>query len=717
MVGLTLSLGSGLPIGKEGPFVHVASVVATLLAKATSNCIEGLHIHDLRYTEMLATACAVGVACTFSAPIGGVLFSIEVTSVHFAVRNYWRGFFAAACSTTVFSFLRLLFHSSLATVEAFSPTHFPQESFIPQELPIFGLLGVVCGLAAAFFIIAHRHLALFYKQNDNIKRINQKSYIIIPILVSLLVSLTTFPGGYGKLIVGRLRFKDILTQLFEVCTFYRNNNTNILPCNEEVVKDWTNNGEASVFLTLSLFMLTYVCLTLLCSMLPIPAGIFIPVFVIGAAFGRLSGELIAFTFPNGLDVSSIPVYPGVYAIVCAAAFCGAVTHTVSISVIVFELTGQIVYLLPVVIAVLIANAVCAYFQPSIYDSMIDIKKLPHIPHLPPTSSLIHDLQAKDIMISDIKFIAKGATYIEVKELLESAPHIHAFPMVEDEESMILIGCVSRSYLSHQLKHKIRSIWQAEHPNAPSAPVNPVDLREASVNVISQVTEPHQNADQAHKGKEIFVIDPDSQLTGVELTSPSNAVPQRNSSDSHFDVQAGKNGKVRAKSATIQLTRSMQSLSRNLSQTFLSRKQGRTRKQFNYEFEQERLRVPIVLEEKHLNRTPLQVVEYTSLYKMYSLFHELSIHRVYVTHLGRLIGVIGHDELRVALEGGAPKSHANFPHKAELATTEASSSGANTNMPSCLKKDKIVPPVRSHVSFVTDIEESSEDSDSYAEEVK
>lgn len=69
---------------------------------------------------MLAAACAVGVACTFGAPIGGkyffniyvvflkfilflgVLFSIEVTSVYFAVRNYWRGFFAATCSAILF---------------------------------------------------------------------------------------------------------------------------------------------------------------------------------------------------------------------------------------------------------------------------------------------------------------------------------------------------------------------------------------------------------------------------------------------------------------------------------------------------------------------------------------------------------------------------------------------------------------------------------------
>lgn len=38
-------------------------------------------------------------------PFSGVLFSIEVTSVFFAVRNYWRGFFAAACGALVWQLL------------------------------------------------------------------------------------------------------------------------------------------------------------------------------------------------------------------------------------------------------------------------------------------------------------------------------------------------------------------------------------------------------------------------------------------------------------------------------------------------------------------------------------------------------------------------------------------------------------------------------------
>ncbi|KAH7961906.1 hypothetical protein HPB52_013250 [Rhipicephalus sanguineus] len=104
VIGLTCTLGSGLPLGKEGPFVHISSMIATVLSRIVAS-FKGIYENESRASEMLAAACAVGVACTFAAPLGGVLFSIEVTSVFFAVRNYWRGFFAAACGALVWQLL------------------------------------------------------------------------------------------------------------------------------------------------------------------------------------------------------------------------------------------------------------------------------------------------------------------------------------------------------------------------------------------------------------------------------------------------------------------------------------------------------------------------------------------------------------------------------------------------------------------------------------
>lgn len=54
----------------QGPFVHIASIAATLLSKLVTS-FQGIYENESRNTEMLAAACAVGVASCFGAPIGG----------------------------------------------------------------------------------------------------------------------------------------------------------------------------------------------------------------------------------------------------------------------------------------------------------------------------------------------------------------------------------------------------------------------------------------------------------------------------------------------------------------------------------------------------------------------------------------------------------------------------------------------------------------------
>lgn len=56
--------------GKEGPFVHIASISATLLSKLVTG-FQGIYENESRTTEMLAAACAAGVASCFAAPVGG----------------------------------------------------------------------------------------------------------------------------------------------------------------------------------------------------------------------------------------------------------------------------------------------------------------------------------------------------------------------------------------------------------------------------------------------------------------------------------------------------------------------------------------------------------------------------------------------------------------------------------------------------------------------
>lgn len=54
----------------------------------------------------------------------------------------------------------------------------------------------------------------------------------------------------------------------------------------------------------------------ICVSLAVPAGIFVPSFVIGACGGRIVGEIMAMSFPDGIRGRDGPqVFPGLYAVV------------------------------------------------------------------------------------------------------------------------------------------------------------------------------------------------------------------------------------------------------------------------------------------------------------------------------------------------------------------------------------------------------------------
>lgn len=86
VLGLTLAAGSGLSVGREGPNVHIASIVSWLMLKHL-RCFRELYKFPSLRRHILDAACAVGVSATFAAPIGGVLFSIEATTNYYEISN------------------------------------------------------------------------------------------------------------------------------------------------------------------------------------------------------------------------------------------------------------------------------------------------------------------------------------------------------------------------------------------------------------------------------------------------------------------------------------------------------------------------------------------------------------------------------------------------------------------------------------------------------
>lgn len=110
--GMICMLGTGLSLGKEGPFVHIAGCIAESLPYR-----ERETNRTLRH-QFLTAAVAVGVSCTFGAPIGGVLFAVEVSSFQFSVSNLWKAFFCSTISVLCFKLLGVLGTTATFTADA-----------------------------------------------------------------------------------------------------------------------------------------------------------------------------------------------------------------------------------------------------------------------------------------------------------------------------------------------------------------------------------------------------------------------------------------------------------------------------------------------------------------------------------------------------------------------------------------------------------------------
>uniref|UniRef100_A0A4W5L1L4 Chloride voltage-gated channel 2 n=1 Tax=Hucho hucho TaxID=62062 RepID=A0A4W5L1L4_9TELE len=447
VIGLTCALGSGMPLGKESPFVHIAGLGAALLCKFMSlfggiyerSCLpyEG-HANESRNIELLSVACAVGVSCVFAAPIGGLLFSIEAMSTFFTVRNYWRGFFAATVTAFMYRILAV-WNRDEVTITALMPTNFRQDfPFDLQELPAFAVLGIASGLGGALFVCLNRQIVQLIRNQKTIKKFLMKKRLLYPALVTLLVSTLTFPPGFGQFMAAKLTQMESLETLLDNETWSKQGIPEEFD-NNSLSQAW-KHPQVNVFVTLTLFVVMKFWMSALAMTMPVPCGAFMPVFVIGAAFGRLVGEGMAACFPDGVhsDGTIYPIEPGVYAAVGAAALSGAVTHTVSTAVVVFELTGQISHILPVMIAVILANAVAQSLQPSLYDSLIMIKKLPYLPELGWGHHEKYNICVEDIMIRDVMYITLNCCYRDLHDVL-LAGHLKTL-------SMILLGSIERVQL-------------------------------------------------------------------------------------------------------------------------------------------------------------------------------------------------------------------------------------------------------------------------------
>ncbi|KAM9829827.1 chloride channel K isoform 1-T2 [Syngnathus typhle] len=434
----TLAAGSTIFLGKVGPFVHLCTMMASYLSKLCS-LLQSTK-KEKADGDMLVVAAAVGVASCFGAPLSGVLFSMEVMSSHFAMRNYFPSFFSVLCGALTFRLLSVL-SGDEETLQVLFQTNFPTAfPFLPSEILLFALLGLLCGAVSCLYLSLHRLMLQLISTNAGLINILKTEKAVYSAVVAFFLASLTFPLFVGQHMASKSSMKQLLSSLLEEAAWTSQSHN----ASWQLETHW-GCSEQPVFLSLTVFLLMKLWMLALACTLPLPAGYFMPVFIYGAALGRLFAEGIIYISSHTQKLSSIN--PGGYALVGAAAFSGAVTHTLSPALLALELTGQLSHVVPSLLATVLANGVArAGGRPSFYDAVSISKKLPHLPSLVMAHPGLLSTQVGHLLgASKPVQLQKAAGPEEVRQVVNSSSETQ-IPVVDSHETPTLLGFVMRSQL-------------------------------------------------------------------------------------------------------------------------------------------------------------------------------------------------------------------------------------------------------------------------------
>jgi CIC family chloride channel protein len=310
-VGAALSLGAGASVGREGPIAQIGGAIGSAVAQFRRLSVD-------RAKVLIAAGAGAGIATTFNAPMGGLMFAQEIvlmgqTDLTNVVLVVIATFTAVVTSRTMMGAGSAVFH----------PATFGVTSY--WEMLSYALMGAALGVLGAFYI------KFFHGVGRYVRAIK------LPQWAKLLIGLAA---------VGAIAI--------------------VLPQNLSdgyPVIDLALNGKLGLALLFALAAAKFVAsaISLDCGT---PGGVFGPIFFIGAMSGGAFRGLIALVAPEIVGPR------GSYSLVGLGAFLAAVTHApLTALFLLFEMT-QLNYniALPAMIATITALVVARSIESESIDT-------------------------------------------------------------------------------------------------------------------------------------------------------------------------------------------------------------------------------------------------------------------------------------------------------------------------------------------------------------
>ena len=146
-----LSLGAGASVGREGPIAQVGGAIGSTVAQLRK-------LSPDRAKVMVAAGAGAGIATTFNAPIGGLMFAQEIVLLgHTEIANLTL-LIIATFSGAITS------HAILGNAPVFDVPEFVLRSY--WELATYALMGAALGALAAGYIRFFNGTAAWFRRLD-----------------------------------------------------------------------------------------------------------------------------------------------------------------------------------------------------------------------------------------------------------------------------------------------------------------------------------------------------------------------------------------------------------------------------------------------------------------------------------------------------------------------------------------------------------------------
>ncbi|WOG83917.1 hypothetical protein DCAR_0103095 [Daucus carota subsp. sativus] len=444
IVGSIAAVSAGLDLGKEGPLVHIGSCIASLLGQGGPDN-HRIKWRWLRYfnndrdrRDLITCGSSSGVCAAFRSPVGGVLFALEEVATWWRSALLWRTFFSTAVVVVV---LRLSMEYckngncglfGQGGLILFDVSDVSVRYHVVDIIPV-AVIGVIGGVLGSLYNhLLHKILRIYNLINEKGK--------LHKLLLSLTVSLFTSACLYGLPFLASCTPCD--PSLQEACPttgrvgnfkqfncpsgHYNDLATLLHTTNDDAVRNIfsTNTATEFQYFSLIIFFALYCILGLFTFGIAVPSGLFLPIILMGSAYGRMLGTILG-------DYTKID--QGLYAVLGAASLmAGSMRMTVSLCVIFLELTNNLLLLPITMLVLLIAKTVGDCFNPSIYEIILDLKGLPFLDAHPEpwmrniTVGELADVKPPVVTLRGIEKVGR------IVEVLRNTTH-NGFPVVDDRE--------------------------------------------------------------------------------------------------------------------------------------------------------------------------------------------------------------------------------------------------------------------------------------------